>query len=276
VFTHDPAEKRACWEAALVLYRALGDQVGIGRCINNLGYLARGAGDYDAAGALFQESLRMAQASGDTLNALAPLVNLALNALFQHDFTGAQTYLDEHQAAVRPTGSVSGVAENKRLRGYVALRQGRYPQARSLLAEALELARSGDDASLLARCQVHLGYLALREGGPAEAHGLLADGLRGFHEAGASEGVQLALRGLAALSGTQGRPEQAARLFGAAEVLRERIGMVLPPVERPEYEDYVAAIRTQMGGDVFAAAWAEGRAMSLDRAVGLGLGAASL
>jgi len=271
VFASDPSEKRTCWETALLLYRTLGDRDGVGRCINNLGYLARSAGDYSTAGSLFRESLRMAQASGDALTLLSPLVNLALNALFQGDFAGAQAYLDQHQTAVQTTGSVSGLAENKRLRGYVALRQGEYPVARKLLEEAIEMARSGDDATHLARCYVHLGYLALRENSPAEAYALLADGLRGFHDLGVSEGIQLALRGLAALAEAQRRAERAARLFGAAEALREGIGTVLPPVERSAYEEYVAAARTEMNEHDFTAAWAEGRVMSPDEAVGFAL-----
>jgi hypothetical protein len=49
--------------------------------------------------------------------------------------------------------------------------------------------------------------------------------------------------------------------------------MVLPPVERSEYDEYVATARTAMDGRSFSAAWAEGRAMSLDQAVGLALDA---
>jgi predicted ATPase/class 3 adenylate cyclase len=268
---NDPAEKKACWEAALSLYRELGDRDGMARCINNLGYLARNAGDYATALALFEEALHIAQASTDTQSLLSPLVNLALNALFQGDFAGAQAYLDRHQTAVQAAGSTSGLAENRRLRGYVALRQAQYPMARRLLQEALQMAWSADDAPLVARCRVHLGYLALREGSHAEAYTLLADGLRGFHESGAGEGIQLALRGLAALAGAQRQVDRAARLFGAAEALRDRIGIVLPPIERPEYEADVATVGTGMGKHDFVTAWAEGRGMSLDAAVDFAL-----
>src|SRR5574341_1092978 len=267
LFSNEPAEKKTCWEAALALYRELGDQAGIGRCLNNLGLLARAAGDYAAADPLFQESLSLAQASGDRWGVVAPLVNLALNALFQGDFSGAQAYLEQHQAIVQAVNSASGLVENKRLRGYVALRQGENAAARALLEEARDLAEAGEDMPLLARCYTHLGYVALREGHHVEAHTLLADGLRGFHEIGASDGIQLALRGLAALATVQRQPEQAARLFGAAEALRERIRIVLPPVERPEYGQYVAAARAQTENGAFTAAWAEGQALSLDEAV---------
>ncbi|MDR7418394.1 MAG: adenylate/guanylate cyclase domain-containing protein [Armatimonadota bacterium] len=268
--TSDPAERKMCWEAALVLYREMNDLEGIRRCLNNLGLLARNAGDYATADALLQETLHMAQAAGGVLLVL-PLANLALNALFRSDFAAAEAYLDQHQTVAQAAGSAPHLAENKRLRGYVALRQGQNPLARRLLQDALGMARAEDDAPLVARCRVHLGYLALREGSLAEAHARLADGLRGFHEVGAGEGVQLALRGLAALAATRRLAERAARLFAAAEALRERLGIVLPPVERSEYEEYVAAVRAGTSDRGFATAWAEGRAMSLDQAVTLAL-----
>jgi hypothetical protein len=42
--------------------------------------------------------------------------------------------------------------------------------------------------------------------------------------------------------------------------------MVLPPVERSEYEEYVTAAKRAMDERDFTAAWAEGRAMSLEEA----------
>ncbi len=54
----------------------------------------------------------------------------------------------------------------------------------------------------------------------------------------------------------------AAQLWGAAESLREAINDPIPPVERATYERSVAAARDQIGEKAFAAAWAEGRAMS--------------
>ena len=62
---------------------------------------------------------------------------------------------------------------------------------------------------------------------------------------------------------------RAARLFGAAEGLRQAMGALLPPVHRAEHDRSVAAVRTALGEGAFAAAWAEGRAMSLDEVVAL-------
>jgi DNA-binding NarL/FixJ family response regulator len=51
------------------------------------------------------------------------------------------------------------------------------------------------------------------------------------------------------------------------EALREVMGTPLPPVYRPEYECSVAAARTHLGEKAFAAAWAQGRAMTWEEAL---------
>ena len=59
---------------------------------------------------------------------------------------------------------------------------------------------------------------------------------------------------------------RAARLWGAAEALRENIKVSLPRVARPEYEQAVALVRTRLGEKAFTTAWQEGRAMTPERA----------
>src|SRR5262249_31139291 len=56
--------------------------------------------------------------------------------------------------------------------------------------------------------------------------------------------------------------EQAARLLGAAESLREQNGYLLEPLPRAEYEETLAQVRAQLGPAAFETAWAEGQAMT--------------
>src|SRR5262249_52477903 len=70
------------------------------------------------------------------------------------------------------------------------------------------------------------------------------------------------------------RALQAARLFGAAAVLREAANAPLAARHRAEYERQVAAARALLDPASFAAAWAEGQAMTLDEAVAYALAAA--
>jgi hypothetical protein len=80
--------------------------------------------------------------------------------------------------------------------------------------------------------------------------------------------VSESLAGVLAASGTEGT---AARLRGAASAVREAQGWPLPSVARADYDRDVAAVRAQFGEMAFAAAWAEGRALSQEEAVALAL-----
>ena len=79
--------------------------------------------------------------------------------------------------------------------------------------------------------------------------------------------VAPALEGLAAVVAAQREPMWAARLWGAAEAQREVYSLPLEPVYRSDYEQAVAAARTQLGEQSFAAAWAEGRSMTPEQAL---------
>ena len=80
------------------------------------------------------------------------------------------------------------------------------------------------------------------------------------------------LVGLAGVATTAGRPRLAAQLFGAAEARSEALGAPISPSNRPEYEYFEASARTGLGEVEFAAAWAEGQAMSIERAIAHTLG----
>jgi hypothetical protein len=72
------------------------------------------------------------------------------------------------------------------------------------------------------------------------------------------------LERLARLACAQRRGARAARLHGAATVLRETIKRSLPPAKRLRYDLDMALVRGWLGTDAFAAAEAEGRALPLD------------
>lgn len=72
---------------------------------------------------------------------------------------------------------------------------------------------------------------------------------------------------LAATAAAQSQMERAARLWGAAESLREAMGALLPSSERSERDRSIAAVCSALSKEAFATAWAEGSGMSLERAV---------
>ena len=72
---------------------------------------------------------------------------------------------------------------------------------------------------------------------------------------------------LTTLAGDRGSHREAARLFGAAQAIRQRIGEVRYKVWDAAYHASVTALQDAMGEKDFDAAWAEGAALSTEEAI---------
>ncbi|HEY6073938.1 MAG TPA: hypothetical protein VIV15_11230, partial [Anaerolineales bacterium] len=78
---------------------------------------------------------------------------------------------------------------------------------------------------------------------------------------------ELECLGFIAAAGGHAYAERAATLLGAAEALREAIGSPMTTSERREYDPVVAQLRAGAEQAPVEAAWARGRALTLDEAV---------
>jgi len=83
--------------------------------------------------------------------------------------------------------------------------------------------------------------------------------------------VAAAVEGLAGVARARGEGARAARLWGAAAAARAALGAPPWPAFRPAHEASVAAARTALGEEAFAAAWEEGQALSLEQAIAAAL-----
>jgi DNA-binding CsgD family transcriptional regulator len=72
---------------------------------------------------------------------------------------------------------------------------------------------------------------------------------------------------MACILETEGEAERAAKLFGAAQALREAAGYHLTPEEEAWREPYLATTRSRLGDDSWEEALAQGRAMSMEEAI---------
>ena len=86
-------------------------------------------------------------------------------------------------------------------------------------------------------------------------------------ETGHKEGLAESLEGIAAVDAGWGETRCAARLFAAADAVRDAADLPLHTDDRAILAPYLAAARTRLGPMAWAAAWAEGRTLSLDHAV---------
>jgi hypothetical protein len=180
----------------------------------------------------------------------------------------------------REMGRGKGMAGSLNCLGDVARFQGDYAGARPYYEECLALSRAMGAKSFIAVSLHSLGHVALHQGDSRRAETLFAEGLALGRELGhqqeppgRSPEVYIAefLAGLAGVAAVDGAPDRAARLFGAAEAPLRASGHRIDLVDQGEYERNLAAVRAQMDTEAFAAAWAEGQAMTLEQAIAYGL-----
>jgi len=89
-----------------------------------------------------------------------------------------------------------------------------------------------------------------------------------LQEMGMKEQIAECLEEFGDLASKQGKAERAARIFGAAEALREKIKATPAPADHAEMErTYITPARSALGENKFAAAWAEGRSMTMEESI---------
>ena len=254
------------FEESLALFRELGDKVYVAWALYHLAAVAISQGEYTRARLLAEESLVLFKKVGNTGAVAMMLFYLGQAFFFQGDAANAQIVLEEGLALSKQIGHELWKAHEFGILGQVFLQQGKFAHARSTLEESLALwkqigDRGGTVVSLCLLAKVEAG-----QGNHATARDLYEEGLALSRDLVDNPyDIAFYLEELAELIVPGGEAAWAARLWGAADVLRETCRVPLPPVYHADYKQAVAAARVQLGEQTFAAAWAEGRSMTVDQ-----------
>jgi len=256
-----PAARRL--EAALRLYRELDDARGIAGALQVLGSVAREQGRYARAVELHAEGLAVAEAAGDRWAVASAHGYLGFVCWLQRDYGRGTEEAGTALAMFRDLGDVEGTAWSLISLGTIARYQGEAERAAALLTESRALSEGIGFREGIAWACEQLGLLAAVDGDPAaivllrrslELHGELRDRWR----------MSSVLEDLAAIALALGRTRSAARLLGAAEAVRNAIGTVIAPCERPHHLQTAAAIRAAVGEAMFAVDRQQGLLATMD------------
>jgi DNA-binding CsgD family transcriptional regulator len=149
----------------------------------------------------------------------------------------------------------------------VALARGDLDAARRYADEAIAATRGWHlVVALTTRARISIAE-GQREDAERDAYDALATA--------ASDGITAILPDIfeviAGLCADGGNPQHAARLFGAAETMRTRMGVVRFKIYDSDYDASVAAVRDKLDERGFDAAWAEGAVLSTEEAVAYAL-----
>jgi predicted ATPase/DNA-binding CsgD family transcriptional regulator len=266
----DCHQAKVLCEESLALFRALGDKRGIATSLNGLGLIVgqttRARNDYAVARALYEESLAIVRELGDTWGIAETLWDFARVAFYQGDYIAGNPLCEESLALFRELGDQRRIAEILgSLAGYMAFYQGNYIAELTSMEESLAIMRELGDRRSSAKLLWFLGHTAFVQDDYAKARTFYEEALAILQELGIKWFIASCLDGLAEVVVAQGQPAWAAHLLSAAALLREALGVSPPPYNLANYERAVNTTRAQLGEERFAAAWAEGREMTLEQ-----------
>ncbi len=161
--------------------------------------------------------------------------------------------------ADRAAGDLAGLAD--RIDGAIGRADTR--AARGLVAEAIRLSRAVGDLAAEADAVHRAGHVELLDGRPAEAARHFADALARRHELRLHDEVATSLECVAqVVAAADG--VLAAELLGAAEVVRDRHGLPVPPSLAYTRSAAGDGARAELGDRGFTRAHVVGRTRALD------------
>jgi tetratricopeptide (TPR) repeat protein len=179
----DHSAARRYYGEALAIERKLGDPSRMAEALYNNSFVLGAAGELEAATTNLQESVELFRASGDEHGVARGLTMLVIGDSQAGNWESAVARLEEGVAIWRRLGDRLQLAFTLIWLAFASGRARRWREARSAGLEALDL----------------------------------------FCDAGNATGIALAFRDLAFFSNWEGHPEEALRLAGAAQALREQV-----------------------------------------------------
>ena len=266
----DTVAARSRLEESLVLNREAGNTNLIAYSLSFLALLALLQGEYTGTRARLEESLALFREIGYPFGTAHALRNLALYALWgPGDLPLDQGHLlaEESLALYRDLGTRNFEALALLYLGEITFYQGDTTTARQLLEQCCTRFREVGNEAWMARTLFVLGRVLAAEGDLGAARAVCEESLileMRVNYGRSYQDIAPALEGLAAVVAAQGESTWAARLLGRAEAQRETIKAPLPPRYRADYDHAVALARSHLDEPCFAAAWTEGRAMTLE------------
>jgi len=300
VLAGDPIAVRAAAEEGRGLAEAMGDRFVSRACRWSLGIAQGMNGDVVGAVAQLREVVAEADAAHDVLMRCSANFMLAFMSAYHGDLSAARAAANSAiEAAAELGGFYPGLAygaltvatlaagdvaaaDDAIAAGWhrlniqpkmaaiwivyvaqAALARGDLVAARRWADEAVA-ATSGFHQSLALTTRARV---AIAQSEPEQADRDAHDALATAASTRAYTGAPDPLECLAVLAVVAGSHREAARLFGAADGIRQRIGHVRFKIFDAVYEASVAELRDAMGEKDFDSAWAEGTDLSTDEAI---------
>jgi tetratricopeptide (TPR) repeat protein len=247
------ADEAPAWLNALVLVRAA--------------ELAWRQGDYDRGKSMAEEALAFEDDLGESAEIGAHMMLAICESLLGNPGRAAEIY-ELVTARARAAGNETVVATVLNNLGNQALTDGDFTRARAYVEESAVTNRRLGEQMRLANNLIDLGFLALAENRLEEAAAAFRESMGICLAERYAELLVWVVEGLAAVTLERDAPIEATRLLAATTRPRAELGIAASyyPIGEETRERTLDAARGTLGEAEFAAAWAEGEALSVEEA----------
>ena len=211
-------------ERSLELYRVHGGPADVARSLGGLGLVLQEAGDYDGAAARMEEAVELAREADNPFHEASVHTNLGYLELLRGELARAEPHLQRGVELHRTLGNDEGVALALQNLGLVAVVRKRFDEADELLFKSLAAGRAVGSTEVVLYCFV----------------------------------------GLASVAAARGESEKAVRLLGAAQVIREGLGIELQEFEQEMQATTASVAEATLSHEEFKRLFGLGRTMTSD------------
>lgn len=228
--------------------------------------LAWSQGDFDAAARFYQECLDLSREIGDERKIAQSCNGLAITKLNQNEFD-IRHLLEEslqigRKFADKPIVGVAlmGLGELSRL-------ERKNAEARVFYEEIVDESRKGGDAFNLLYALFNLGSVSCMDGDAEKAFSQFTESLKIARDLGSIRAVADCLDGFGFAETVSKNFEKSARLFGAAEALRESVGFEIQTVDQIFRDHFIKIAKDSIGENLFTEHQNQGRKISMEEAI---------
>jgi DNA-binding CsgD family transcriptional regulator/tetratricopeptide (TPR) repeat protein len=272
----DDDQVRFLLDEGRALASTRGDRRNLAYLLHFLGMAAISRQNYREARSLLEESQQYHRQMENRQDLVWSYLYLGQVCFAHDDAERAVALVEEGLAQARAAHYQIGAACSLYLLGRFALAQGEATRAGALLEESLDIFEAFGLPFNVAQVLSWLAGTALAQGEMDKAATLCQNSLARFRQLGDQESMAICLREWGCLLARRGARVWAAHLWGVAETLGGATGgsrffdlftLFTALGERDDYEQMKAAVQAKLGEQDFAAAWAEGRAMTPEQAI---------
>jgi non-specific serine/threonine protein kinase len=204
---------------------------------------------------------------GDDRRLLADIRNYLAMALNQAADPSAEEVILRSRSWLRESNDLYALRLNFLLEGVAHALKGDLERAVQVTEEGVRVARVFGLSRELAIALSQLATIVARAGDWPRVRALLSEALTEMRADPMLLFVSRALELMGSSASAAGDSAEAARLYGAAQAIRDSIGAEMWGVDREQHRPFVDAARASLGAKRFEREHASGRAMGMDEAI---------